>query len=73
MLLSARYPLSVSLFTKKSRSGPFLRACARIYCPNTRAEFNVVFELTGEEIVGDLENVAAGVGCSVDVKYGAVE
>ena len=74
LLVQLRYPLSAHLFTKKSRAGPFLRATARVYAHTARAEFAVVFELTGEEMAcAELENVTEGVGVAVDVKYGHVE
>ena len=74
LLVNLQYPLSVSLFTKKSRSGPFLRATARVYAAAARSEFNVIFEMTGEEMVCEnLETVTEGVGVNVEIKYGQVE
>lgn len=87
--MNHRYPLSVQLFTKKSRNGLFLRASARIFVRRLKSEFVVVFELTGEEMVNHRlsgsgsggsgsdehaqDNVVEHVGCAVDVKYGSVE
>lgn len=80
-LLAQRYPVHMSMLTKKSRSSgqPFLRASARIYAEAARAEFFVTFELTGEEIndagphAADLEDCVQDLGVSVEVKYGNVE
>lgn len=81
-LLAQRYPVHMSMLTKKSRSSgqPFLRASARVYAEKARAEFYVTFEVTGEEINdhqgsngAELEDTVQGLGVSVDVKYGNVE
>lgn len=67
------YPMTISLGTKKSRSGPFLRASARIYCDAAQAEFSVVYEITGEEMAGDPSAVTSDVGCQVAVEYGNID
>ena len=80
-ILAQRYPIQMSMFSKKSRSAgqPFLRASTRVYAQAARAEFNINFELTGDEISdanshgNDLEECVQDIGVSVDVKYGSVE
>lgn len=80
-ILAHRYPVQMSMLTKKSRSSgqPFLRASARVYADAARAEYNVIFELTGDEISdanphgNEIEDCVQDIGISVDVKYGNVE
>lgn len=80
-ILAQRYPVQLSMLTKKSRSSgqPFLRASARVYAETIRAEFNVIFELTGDEISennphsNEIEDYVQDIGVSIDVKYGNVE
>lgn len=79
LLLSLRYPISVSLFSKKSKPGQVsLRASARVYALTAQSEFSVVFEMSGEEMLtassqGSEEGITAGLGVSVEVAYGDVE
>jgi hypothetical protein len=78
LLVSLRYPLSISLLSKKSKPGQLaLKASARIYALTAQSEFSVVFEVTGEEMAhpstGEAEGITAGVGVSVEVAYGDVE
>jgi hypothetical protein len=80
-ILAQQYPVQMAMLTKKSRSSgqPFLRASARIYAEAVRAEFNVTFEVTGDEISevnphgNEIEDCVQDIGVSVDVKYGNVE
>lgn len=80
-ILALRYPVQMSMLTKKSRSSgqPFLRAHARVYAESARAEYNIIFELTGDEISNAnphgnvIEDCVQDIDVSIDVKYGNVE
>lgn len=74
MLLSQRYPLSTMVHKDTSISPPSLIVTARVCSAASKAEFEIQFEITGEEIASSkLEMVSEHVGCSVKVVYGQVE
>ena len=74
MLLSQRYPLSTLIHQDTKSTSPSLIITARVCSPASRAEFEIQFEITGEEIASSkLEMVSEHVGCSVKVVYGQVE
>ena len=76
LLVSLRYPLSISLHNKKSKPGQLLlRAAARIYAITAQSDFSVIFEVTGEEMAntGKNEGITAHLGVNVEVAYGDVE
>lgn len=73
-MVETLYALSFSLRGRKSQPEPTLRASARVHCPQKAVSFDVVFDVTGEEILApEVDSVVEGVGCSIEIDFGDAE